>query len=142
MTRSKDNRKINSNILPLIIPLSINSKDGIIDKNKDFRIESSFQNTIQPRQYNATRITPKTRYTVFPCLNQYPLFIKGIIRNMLKKQPNLPICSRNSTILFWYRFANLALISGRQMHCINACIFLVVLTKRRRQKTFRFCSAS
>ena len=48
----------------------------------------------------------KTRYTVSPCLNQYPLFIKGIIRNILKKQPNLPICSRNSTNLFWYRFSN------------------------------------
>ena len=98
--------KINSKILPLIIPLSINSKDGIIDKYKDFRIESSFQNTIQPKQYNATSITPKNRYTVFPCLNQYPLFIKGIIKNMLKKQPNLPICSRDSTNLFWYRFSN------------------------------------
>ena len=28
------------------------------------------------------------------------------------------------------RSANLALISGRQMHRINACIFLVAITKR------------
>ena len=78
--------KINSKILPLIIPLSINSKDGIIDKYKDFCIESSFQNAIQPKQYNPTSITPKTRYTVFPCLNQYPLFIKGIIKNSQTSQ--------------------------------------------------------
>ena len=30
------------------------------------------------------------------------------------------------------RSANLALISGRQMHYINACIFLVAITKKRR----------
>ena len=33
-------------------------------------------------------------------------------------------------------FANLALFSGRQMHCTNAYIFLVALTKRRMQKHF------
>ena len=36
------------------------------------------------------------------------------------------------------RFANLALISGRQMHCINACIFLVAITKRRNAKNISF----
>ena len=30
------------------------------------------------------------------------------------------------------RSANLALISGRQMHRINACIFLVAITKNHR----------
>lgn len=53
--------KINNKILPLVIPLSINNKDGIIDKYKDFRIESSFQNINHPKQYNITNITPKTR---------------------------------------------------------------------------------
>ena len=36
------------------------------------------------------------------------------------------------------RSANLALISGRQMHRINACIFLVAITKKRRTNPFFF----
>ena len=36
------------------------------------------------------------------------------------------------------RSANPALISGRQMHCINACIFLVTIT-RNPQHTYRLC---
>ena len=32
------------------------------------------------------------------------------------------------------RSANLALISGRQMHRINACIFLVAITKKQPDK--------
>lgn len=31
-----------------------------------------------------------------------------------------------------YALANLALISGRQIHCTSACIFLVAITKSRR----------
>ena len=37
--------------------------------------------------------------------------------------------------------ANLALISGRQMHRINACIFLVAITKTQNQSIFLFGSA-
>ncbi len=33
------------------------------------------------------------------------------------------------------RSANLALISGRQMHRINACIFLVAITKNNRPRS-------
>ena len=32
------------------------------------------------------------------------------------------------------RFANLSLISGRQMHRINVCIFLVAITKKQPDK--------
>ena len=39
------------------------------------------------------------------------------------------------------RSANLALISGRQMHRINACIFLVAITKTQNQSIFLFGSA-
>ena len=34
------------------------------------------------------------------------------------------------------RSAHLALISGRQMHRINACIFLVAITKKRPYRSF------
>ena len=36
------------------------------------------------------------------------------------------------------RSAHLALISGRQMHRINACIFLVAITKKRPHRSFFF----
>ena len=37
-----------------------------------------------------------------------------------------------------FPITNPALISGRQMHCINACIFLVAIT-RNPQHTYRLC---
>lgn len=67
----------------------------------------------------------------------YPFFHMQISRQKFTITPFLLqyLISRDEM-----RSANLALISGRQMHRINACIFLVAITKRR-TNPFSFGSA-
>ena len=68
----------------------------------------------------------------------YPFFHMQISRQKFTITPFLLqyLISRDEM-----RSANLALISGRQMHRINACIFLVAITKTQNQSIFLFGSA-
>ena len=68
----------------------------------------------------------------------YPFFHMQISRQKFTITPFLLqyLISRDEM-----RSANLFLISGRQMHRINACIFLVAITKTQNQSIFLFGSA-
>ena len=69
----------------------------------------------------------------------YPFFHMQISRQKFTITPFLLqyLISRDEM-----RSANLALISGRQMHRINACIFLVAITKNAEPIHFSFWISS
>lgn len=84
----------------LIMPLIKKTVDGMIDRANALNIPFFFQQTIQRTQYNVTSRASKMRYRAKDSLDAQPNQVPGMLKIMNPKQPNLPICSTSSTVLF------------------------------------------
>ena len=84
----------------LITPLIRKIADGMMDRANALNILVFFQQTIQRMQYTVTSRVSRMRYRVKDSLDAQPNQVPGTLKIMNPKQPNLPICSTNSTVLF------------------------------------------
>ena len=84
----------------LVMPLIRKTADGMMDRVNALNIPFFFQQTIQSMQYNATSSAFTMRYTAKDSLDAQPNQVPGMLKIIKPKQPNLPICSTSSTVLF------------------------------------------
>lgn len=84
----------------LIMPLIKKTVDGMIDRANALNIPFFFQQTIQRTQYNVISRVSRMRYRAKDSLDTQPNQVPGMLKIIKPKQPNLPICSTSSTVLF------------------------------------------
>ena len=85
-----------------IIPQKIKSTDGRIE-SESARKSVFFQNQkYQMMQYAATRIVPKITQSQNNLEFSNPCTVPGMFTAIQIKHPNLPTCSKISTILFFH----------------------------------------
>lgn len=112
----------NNKINRLIIPLNKNSTEGITDNASALNILLFLKQMIQITQYAVTNVVSTIRYMANASSDHHPNHVPGIFTIINIKHPNLPVCSANSTILFFHLFFKPSL------HLISKIIFGIIMT--------------
>ena len=94
-----------NNIDLLMIPLNKNISDGKTDNANARNTVFFLKQIIQMIQYINTMAVFATRYTANASSDHQPEQVPGMLIIIKPKQPNRPICSNNSTVLFCHLFA-------------------------------------